>query len=116
MKTHTSVGAEILKGSNSPFLQMAVDIAQYHHERWDGKGYPNGLKGEEIPLTARIMNICDQYDALRSNDPTSRPMTMRRAAQSSCRAATEPRRNILTRRCWRLSENVAPGLPKFTMN
>ncbi|MGD9344137.1 MAG: HD domain-containing phosphohydrolase, partial [Desulfuromonadales bacterium] len=69
MKTHTSVGAEILKGSNSPYLQMAVDIAEYHHERWDGKGYPKGLQGEEIPLTARIMNICDQYDALRSERP-----------------------------------------------
>ena len=69
MKTHTTVGAAILEGSSSPYLQMAVEIAKYHHERWDGNGYPDGLKGEQIPLTARIMNICDQYDALRSERP-----------------------------------------------
>jgi putative two-component system response regulator len=66
MKTHTEIGAKILKGSASPFLQMAVDIAHCHHERWDGRGYPRGLKENEIP---RIMNITDQYDALRSKRP-----------------------------------------------
>lgn len=69
MKTHTTVGAKILEGSKSPYLQMAIDIANSHHERWDGNGYPLGLKGDNIPFTARIMNISDQYDALRSRRP-----------------------------------------------
>lgn len=69
MKTHTTIGSEILAGSDSPYLQMAVDIARHHHERWDGSGYPHGLSGQDIPLTARIMGLCDQYDALRSVRP-----------------------------------------------
>ncbi len=69
MKTHAEIGAKILEGSESPLLQMAVDIAKCHHERWDGSGYPRGLRGEESPITSRIMNIADQYDALRSKRP-----------------------------------------------
>nr|MBF0222307.1 response regulator [Desulfobulbaceae bacterium] len=69
MKTHAEIGAKILEGSDSPLLKMAFDIAGCHHERWDGNGYPRGLNGDQIPLVARIMNICDQYDALRSVRP-----------------------------------------------
>jgi putative two-component system response regulator len=69
MKGHTTMGAEILGKSKSPYLKMGAEIALNHHERWDGGGYPNGKRGDAIPLTARIMTICDIYDALRSRRP-----------------------------------------------
>jgi putative two-component system response regulator len=69
MKTHAESGARILSGASSPFLNMAEAIARSHHERWDGSGYPSGLKAESIPLAARITNIGDQYDALRTRRP-----------------------------------------------
>jgi putative two-component system response regulator len=69
MKGHSEIGAKILGNSKSLYLQMGAMIALNHHERWDGGGYPNGTRGEDIPLAARIMNICDIYDALRSKRP-----------------------------------------------
>jgi putative two-component system response regulator len=66
MKSHTTIGAQILANNSSPYLKMGYDIAMGHHERWDGSGYPNGVKGEDIPLPARIMQLADVYDALRS--------------------------------------------------
>lgn len=71
MKTHTTIGAETLdaalrKFPNTRFLQMARDIAASHHERWDGSGYPEGLRGDTIPLCGRIMAVADVYDALTS--------------------------------------------------
>lgn len=65
MKSHTTIGAQLIGSGNSLYLRMGAEIALHHHERWDGGGYPAGLKGERIPFSARIMNICDQYDALR---------------------------------------------------
>ena len=66
MQTHTTIGAGILSGSTSPLLQMAEEIALTHHERWDGSGYPEGLRGEEIPVPGRICAIVDVFDALMS--------------------------------------------------
>jgi putative two-component system response regulator len=74
MRTHSALGASILATGNSPYTRMGAEIALNHHERWDGSGYPNGLKGEAIPLAARIMQICDVYDALRSRRPYKPPL------------------------------------------
>lgn len=74
MKKHTIIGANILKNSKSKILQMAEIIALTHHEKWNGTGYPNGLKGEEIPLEGRIVCISDAIDAMFSKRPYKEPM------------------------------------------
>ena len=72
MKTHTTIGAKMLAGSDSPMLQMAQEITLSHHERWDGTGYPQGIQGAAIPESGRIVAIVDVYDAL-SHDRVYRP-------------------------------------------
>lgn len=66
---HTKEGARLLSGSGSPILQTGEIIARTHHERWDGSGYPEGLKGEAIPLSGRIMALADVFDALTTKRP-----------------------------------------------
>lgn len=81
MKEHSTIGSDALGKTirtvtNAGFLEMAADIAKYHHERFDGSGYPEGLKGKEIPLAARIVAVADVYDALTSSrvyKPAFRP-------------------------------------------
>jgi HD-GYP domain-containing protein (c-di-GMP phosphodiesterase class II)/predicted negative regulator of RcsB-dependent stress response len=69
MKTHTTKGAGILSGGHSKLLKMAEEIARYHHERWDGSGYPHGLAGASIPQSARIVAVADVLDALTHERP-----------------------------------------------
>jgi diguanylate cyclase (GGDEF)-like protein/putative nucleotidyltransferase with HDIG domain len=77
MKLHTVIGADML--SNVPFRYPVVPIVRHHHERWDGRGYPDGLAGEHIPMTARILTLVDNYDALRSDRPYKTGMTREEA-------------------------------------
>lgn len=69
MKTHTTIGGELLSGSSSKYLKIGRQIALSHHEKWDGSGYPNGLKGNDIPVVGRICGLCDVFDALTSKRP-----------------------------------------------
>ena len=84
IKSHSRAGAEMLR-KNMPgmvdpdFLQVACDMACYHHEKWNGKGYPEGLKGQEIPLSARILAVADVYDALVSKRQYKEGMTTEQA-------------------------------------
>jgi putative two-component system response regulator len=79
MAEHTLIGHAILSGGRSGILKLAAEIALTHHERWDGGGYPRGLKGEEIPLSGRIAAVADVFDALTSLRPYKRAWSMNHA-------------------------------------
>ena len=76
IKSHTTIGAEILSNSNSALLQAGETIALNHHERWDGSGYPNGISGEQIPLSARLCAVADVFDALTTPRPYKKEISV----------------------------------------
>lgn len=79
MKEHASIGGYILSTSKHPVFKMASEIAMSHHEKYDGRGYPDGLYGEEIPLAARIVAVADVFDALTSKRPYKEPWPIEKA-------------------------------------
>lgn len=86
MKTHATIGATTLASvhslyPNNGFIEMGIEIARHHHEKWNGKGYPDGLAGQAIPLSARIMALADVYDALRSARPYKKPFSHSKAKE-----------------------------------
>lgn len=79
MKQHTTIGAKILNGSDAQFIKLGEIIARCHHEKWDGSGYPDNLKGVDIPISGRIVAIADVFDALTSKRPYKEPFSVEKS-------------------------------------
>ncbi len=82
MRTHTQIGYDILSKSKAPVFRLAAEVALRHHEKWDGSGYPDGLSGEKIPLSARIVAIADVFDALTMKRPYKEAWPLERVVET----------------------------------
>ncbi|MCB1609005.1 MAG: DUF3369 domain-containing protein [Xanthomonadales bacterium] len=114
MRKHAEMGAQLLTGSRRPVLKLAAEIAKEHHENWDGSGYPQGLKGEEISLGGRITALADVYDALGSDRCYKRawsPDEVRAFISEQRGGKFEPRLVDLLFENWDLFESVRSELP-----
>jgi putative two-component system response regulator len=79
IRTHAGIGARILADSHCELIQIGAEIAAAHHERWDGSGYPRGLKGADIPIEARVVAVADVFDALTTKHPYKEAMPLHQA-------------------------------------
>jgi putative two-component system response regulator len=116
MRNHTTLGASLLADSESPIMAMAEAIARTHHEKWDGSGYPAGLRGEEIPLAGRICAVCDVFDALLADRPYKKRWTVGEAvAEIASRSSTHFDPHLVAvflDIAHKLSEELAIGAPE----
>src|SRR5262249_4335205 len=120
MQTHTTIGADTLQaiaqrhGFAAAFLRMAIDIVRHHHERYDGRGYPDRLAGNAIPLAARLVAIADVYDALRGRRPYKPPLAHAAAVQLMTEASPgqfDPLLLAVFARCASRFERIAAEVP-----
>ncbi len=108
MKEHPSLGVKLVKLMK--FLDLGIDGIKYHHEFFDGSGYPDGLKGDEIPLTARIITVCDAWNAMRTDRPYRKAMPYTKAAEQIRRGAGTQFDPEIVRAALRVFEQEEPGV------
>jgi putative two-component system response regulator len=111
MRKHPEVGARMIR--DIPYLAPAVPLVKHHHERWDGKGYPDGLQGESIPVGARLLAVADAFDAMTSDRPYRKAMTGEAAYEEILHGSGkqfDPSMVDAMQRCW--SEGVIQGIMK----
>lgn len=115
MKQHTVIGAKVLEGSTSRLLRMAEEIALTHHERWDGSGYPRGLRAGEIPITGRIVAVADVFDALTTQRPYKEAWSVSDALTEMQRhSGTQFDPDVIDRLLTLVSSNQASLVPLLT--
>ncbi len=112
MRRHVVIGWEIV--SAVPFLERAAQIVRAHHERWDGRGYPDGLAGEEIPLAARIFSVADTLDALTSDRPYRRGISMAEACAVIAREAGSQFDPLVVEQLMAISPEVLESISEQT--
>lgn len=112
-KMHSAIGAEILAGSDSKLLQMAESICKNHQEKWDGSGYPDGLKGQEIPLEARILAVCVELEKLTHQEQES-PISFEAAAKEIATKSSIFFAPEVVEACHRLLPEIKENAPQFS--